>query len=245
MEQLGTLDDRLHDLRGALAEASRSAGSLAVELSAARQRTAVALTAAIAAELHEVGLERASFRIAVAQEEAEDGLPAPSGARYAPSWSGIDQVTFLAQTNPGEESRALARVASGGETSRMMLALNSALQTVSGAPSLVFDEIDAGIGSRAGDVVGRKLWMVGKRAQVLCVTHLPQIAAWADTHFRVGKAVEGGRTYSGAEALGPAERAEEIAGMLGSGASAAQVARDLLAQAMQGKQESQASSPPK
>ena len=117
----------------------------------------------------------------------------------------------------------------------MMLALNSVLQTASGAPSLVFDEIDAGIGSRAGEVVGRKLWAVGRRAQVLCVTHLPQIAAWADTHFRVGKAEQDGRTYSGAESLSGEGRAEEIAGMLGSGASVARVAREMLERASQGK----------
>ena len=119
----------------------------------------------------------------------------------------------------------------------MMLALNSVLQTASGAASLVFDEIDAGIGSRAGDVVGRKLWTVGRRAQVLCVTHLPQIAAWADTHFRVGKAVQDGRTYSGAETLSEEERAGEIAGMLGSGESVPQVAREMLQRAAQGKGE--------
>ena len=117
----------------------------------------------------------------------------------------------------------------------MMLALNSVLHAASGAPSVVYDEIDAGIGSRAGDVVGRKLWTVGRVAQVLCVTHLPQIAVWADTHFRVGKAVQAGRTYSGADPLGMEEREEEIAGMLGGGASVSQAAREMLEHAAQGK----------
>ena len=235
LERIETADERRGELERALDEASRGAGALAAGLSEARSRAAAALSEAVAAELREVGLERASFGIAVERDEADDGLPAPDGRRYAFSSSGIDRVTFTARTNPGEESRPLAKVASGGETSRMMLALNSALQTASGAPSLVFDEIDAGIGSRAGEVVGRKLWTVGRRAQVLCVTHLPQIAAWADTHFRVGKAVQDGRTYSGAEPLNDDERTEELAGMLGSGASVAQAAREMLARAAQGK----------
>ena len=235
LERIETADERRGELERVLAEASRNAGALAVELSEARRSAASALSEAVAAELREVGLERASFNIAVEQDEADDGLPAPDGRRYAFSPSGIDRITFAARTNPGEESRPLAKVASGGETSRMMLALNSALQTASGAPSLVFDEIDAGIGSRAGEVVGRKLWTVSQRAQVLCVTHLPQIAAWADTHFRIGKAVQDGRTYSGAESLSGDERAGEIAGMLGSGASVAQAAREMLERAAEGK----------
>ncbi len=238
LERIETADERREKLERALVEASSSAGALAAGLSEARRSAAGRLREAVAAELREVGLERASFDIAVERDEADDGLPAPDGNRYAFSPGGIDRVTFAARTNPGEESRPLAKVASGGETSRMMLALNSALQTASGAPSLVFDEIDAGIGSRAGEVVGRKLWTVGRRAQVLCVTHLPQIAVWADTHFRVGKAVQDGRTYSGAESLSDDERVGEVAGMLGSGASVAQAAREMLEHAARGKAES-------
>ena len=236
LERIETAGERREELKRALAEASNGAGALAAGLSEARRSAAERLSEAVAAELREVGLERASFDVAVEQDEAEDGLPTPDGKRCAFSPNGIDRVTFEARTNPGEESRPLAKVASGGETSRMMLALNSALQTASGAPSLVFDEIDAGIGSRAGEVVGRKLWTVGRRAQVLCVTHLPQIAVWADTHFRVGKAVQDGRTYSGAESLSDDERAGEIAGMLGSGASVAQAAREMLERAVEAKQ---------
>ncbi|MYB85477.1 MAG: DNA repair protein RecN [Chloroflexi bacterium] len=235
LERIETAGERREELKRALDQASGHAGALAYQLSEARQQAAAALGEAVAAELREVGLERASFDIAVERDEAEDGLPAPDGRRYAFSPGGIDRVTFAARTNPGEESRPLAKVASGGETSRMMLALNSALQTASGAPSVVFDEIDAGIGSRAGEVVGRKLWTVGRRAQVLCVTHLPQIAAWADTHFRVGKAVQDGRTYSGAEPLSDRGRAEELAGMLGAGATVARAAQEMLERAAKEK----------
>ena len=235
LELIESVNERNRELDRALAEALREAGSLAAELSMGRRRAATTLSEAIGAELREVGLERASLTISVEQQEADDGLPSPSGRLYAPSSSGIDRVTFLARTNPGEEPRPIAKVASGGETSRMMLALNSVLQAAMGAPSVVYDEIDAGIGSRAGDVVGRKLWTVGRAAQVLCVTHLPQIAVWADTHFRMDKAVQAGRTYSGADPLDMGEREQEIAGMLGGGASVSQAAREMLEHAAQGK----------
>ncbi len=235
LERIETVDERRQMLERELAEASRNAGALASELSEARHQAATGLAEAIRSELRQLALDRVSFSIAVEQEEADDGLPAPSGRRYAPTSSGIDRVTFLAQTNPGEDSRPLANVASGGETSRMMLALSNALQAASGATSMVFDEIDAGIGSRAGEVVGRKLWRVGKRTQVLCVTHLPQIAVWADRHFRVGKAIEKGRTYSNAVPLDVEERIEELTGMLGGGESASQVALEWLDHVNRGK----------
>ena len=120
----------------------------------------------------------------------------------------------------------------------MMLALNSALHAASGVPTLVFDEIDAGVGGRTGEVVAGKLWAVGRRAQTLCVTHLPQIAAYADRHFRVGKTVHGDRTYAGAEMVEDEERVAELAGMLGNPASPplAQAARDMLQAAARAKQ---------
>ena len=236
LERIETVGERRQTMERALAEASQNAGALASELSAVRQQAAAALTEAIGSELQQLELGRVSFDIVVEQEEADDGLPAPSGRRYSPSGSGIDRVTFLAQMNPGEDARPLAKVASGGENSRMMLALSSALRSASGATSMVFDEIDAGIGSRAGEIVGRKLWNVGKQTQVLCVTHLPQIAVWADRHFRVGKAIREGRTYSGASSLDTGERTEEIAGMLGGGGSVLPVAQELLERAAQSKQ---------
>ena len=228
LERVESADAHRAALERALQEALREAGALAWELSQARRGAADALSEAVAAELREVGMERAAIKVAVEREEAEDGLPAPDGGRFAPQRGGIDRVTFIARTNPGEEARPLAKIASGGETSRMMLALNGALRTAAGAASLVFDEVDAGIGARAGEVVGRKLWTVGQRTQTLCVTHLPQIAAWADAHYRVGKAARGGRVYSGAEALDEERRVEEIAGMLGGGDRLTQAAREML-----------------
>ena len=237
LERVENADAHRAALERALQEALQEAGALAWELSQARRGAADALSGAVAAELREVGMERAAITVKVEQEEAEDGLPAPNGGRFAPRGGGIDRVTFIARTNPGEEARPLAKIASGGETSRMMLALNGALRTATGAASLVFDEVDAGIGARAGEAVGRKLWTVGRRTQTLCVTHLPQIAAWADAHFRVGKAARGGRVYSGAEALNEERRVEEIAGMLGGGDRLTQAAREMLERTARAKRE--------
>lgn len=238
LESIESADARRAALDQALRSALREAGALAWELSQARSAAADALREAVAVELREVGMERAEIAVLVEQEEDEDGLPVPDGRTLAPQHGGVDRVTFTARTNPGEAARPLAKIASGGETSRMMLALNGALRAASGAASLVFDEVDAGIGARAGEAVGRKLWTVGRSAQTLCVTHLPQIAAWADAHYRVGKAVRGGRAYSGAEALGEEERVAEIAGMLGGGARLEQAAREMLAAAARGKRTS-------
>ena len=184
-----------------------------------------------------MGLDGAAFAVEVERTQAIDGLPAPDEARYAYSSDGIDRVSFSLRANPGEDMKPLAKVASGGETSRMMLALNSALQATSGVPTLVFDEIDAGIGGRTGSVVGGKLWTVARRAQTLCVTHLPQIAAYADRHFRVNKAVYGERTYAGAEVVEDEQRVAELAGMLGGGdsASLAGAAREMLEDATRSK----------
>lgn len=238
LESIESADVRRAALEQALRSALREAGALAWELSQSRRAAADALREAVAVELREVGMERAEIAVAVEQEEAEDGLPVPDGRTLAAQHGGVDRVTFMASANPGEAARPLAKVASGGETSRMMLALNGALRAASGAASLVFDEVDAGIGARAGEAVGKKLWTVGRSAQTLCVTHLPQIAAWADAHYRVGKAVRGGRAYSGAEALlGEEERVAEIAGMLGGGARLEQAAREMLAAAARRKEE--------
>ncbi|MDA1035815.1 MAG: DNA repair protein RecN [Chloroflexi bacterium] len=190
-------------------------GDQAWELSLMRRAAAEQLAGAAEAQLADLGMDRVRFEAAVSQQTTEDGAPCPDGKRYAFDSSGIDVVEFMVETNPGEGMKPLSRVASGGETSRLMLALIGALRSGSGVLTLVFDEIDSGIGARASEVVGRKLWALGGSAQVLCVTHLPQIAAYADRHFRVQKAVADERTFAGAQALERAERVDELAEMLG------------------------------
>jgi DNA repair protein RecN (Recombination protein N) len=127
----------------------------------------------------------------------------------------VDQIEFLFSPNPGEEPRPLARIASGGELSRTMLALKVILATSDAVPILIFDEVDAGIGGKTADTVGRKLRQVARTRQVLCITHLPQIACYADHHLRTEKRVEAERTVTSVAALGKEERVREIARMLG------------------------------
>src|SRR5207248_9344068 len=153
----------------------------------ARRRTAVDFAHALEAQLAELAMERTRFEVRF------DSDPAPEA-----EWSeaGIDRAEFFVSPDPGEELRPLARIVSGGELSRVMLALKTLTATsrhgfsnadqrppAAAAPGLIFDEVDAGIGGRVADVVGRKLRTLGSAFQVLCITHLPQIAAYADTHF--------------------------------------------------------------
>ena len=137
---------------------------------------------------------------------------------FAFDQTGIDQAEFLISANPGEPLKPMARVASGGETARLMLALKTALAQVDRTPTLIFDEIDQGIGGRVGDVVGRKLWGLAGEAnhQVVVVTHLPQLAGYGDAHFHVSKGVEEGRTTTHIDDLDLQGRVRELAAMLGT-----------------------------
>ena len=187
------------------------------------QRTLSALVAHRAVErvIDEQEFEHARTRFDVRFAET----PLPESAWSA---AGIDAAEFFVSPNPGEELRPLARIVSGGELSRIMLAVKTLSATRrhgfsdgvgrppgSAAPGLIFDEVDAGIGGRVADVVGRKLRALGSAFQVLCITHLPQIAACADTHFQIDKRVEGGRTRTTVKRLDAAGRIGEIARMLG------------------------------
>ncbi len=215
-------------------------------LSEARQAAGRALARHTEAELAHLFGKEPRFEVLLEQEEAADGLPLPDGSRVRLDRTGIDAVSFLVSTNPGEPVKPLVDVASGGETSRLMLALKCALAAVDGAPTLVFDEIDQGIGGRMGLVVGSKLWQLahphgfdngdGAGHQVLCVTHLPQLAAFGDAHFGVRKAIhrEGGveRTLTEVQMLAPADRLGELAAMQGTfTASGRQSVAEILGQA--------------
>ena len=230
--------ERREELQQELKDAYARAGTQAWELSERRHDAASGLERDVTGELVGVGLERVQFSCGLTRKDDSSGLPVPDGPRYAFSETGIDQGEFLVATNPGEGLKPLARVASGGETSRLMLAIKGALRSASLVPTLVFDEIDSGIGGRVGEVVGRKLWSLGAQSQVLCVTHLPQIAAYADSHFRVVKAVLMGRTYAQALPVDGDVRVQELAAMLG-GAPSPQIdaaARQLVRRAKDHKQ---------
>ena len=148
------------------------------------------------------------------RQKSTDGIPYPDGEYYRYNLTGADDVVFMASTNPGEPMKPLDRIASTGEVSRFMLAMKSALAAADTIPVLIFDEIDIGVGGRSGDVIGRKLWKLSQDHQVICVTHLPQIAAFADAHYHVSKQSVGERTISTIEMLRGEERLNELAVMM-------------------------------
>jgi len=175
-------------------------------LTAARERAARDLGEAVERELRPLALDKARFAVSL--------RPVPCAGPAEARAVGLEDVSFSFSANPGEPLKALAKIASGGELSRTMLALLSAARVAGGPETVVFDEVDTGIGGRPAEAVGRRLRSLAAGRQVLCITHLPQIAAWADHHTRVVKVVEAGRTRVRARALGGAERVEELARML-------------------------------
>jgi DNA repair protein RecN (Recombination protein N) len=184
--------------------ARRSAAEWAGRLSVERRRVARDLSRSLVAELRALAFDAARFSVRF--NEGEERPLGPTG------W---DEVEFFLSTNTGEEERSLARVASGGELSRIMLALKCLAAVEDRGATLIFDEVDAGIGGAVAEVVGRKLRHLGRTRQVLCITHLPLIAAFADHHVAVAKQEDGGRTRSSARPLATAERVAELARMLG------------------------------
>jgi DNA repair protein RecN (Recombination protein N) len=189
------------------------AGRIAGKLSARRQEEAVKLARAIEASISELNMGRSSLKIDVRQREDERGVPV-EGQRLRVDETGIDEVEFLIAPNAGEALKPLSRIASGGETARLMLATKSILSAVDLTPTLVFDEIDVGVGGRSGQVVGEKLWGISREHQVIVITHLPQIAAFAESHLRIEKHLDDERTVSEVRQLNDAERQLEIAAMI-------------------------------
>jgi len=193
-----------------LAEIARRGAAL----SQARREAGERLRRAVEAELADLSMERARFLVEQLWIQSPDGAEI-EGTRYSFDETGLDHLEFFIAANPGEDPKPLARTASGGETSRLMLALKTALSAVDPVPTLIFDEIDAGIGGRTGTIVGRKLSAVAHEHQVFCVTHLAQIASYGNQHYRVVKNILDGRTISTAQELALDERIDELATMLG------------------------------
>ncbi|HEX7543493.1 MAG TPA: DNA repair protein RecN [Candidatus Limnocylindrales bacterium] len=221
------------------AEAARLLQSVAaagIELSQGRRIAATRLAVAVEEALTGLGFSHTTFGVEVSRRAAGPNEPAVEidGARLAFDASGLDSVVFVIAPNPGEPPRPLARIASGGELSRVALAIKQILAGADRTPTLVFDEIDAGIGGRSAEPVGRSLWQLARSHQVLCVTHLGQIAAYADTHFRIEKGQRDGRTVTSMERLDGSERVGELAQMLAGsegGAAARASAEELLGRA--------------
>ncbi|HLV98614.1 MAG TPA: DNA repair protein RecN [Ktedonobacterales bacterium] len=238
-ERLAELQARDEALRGQI-------GQLAGRLSQARSAAAVQLAEAMESQLNDLNMKRARFKVDIQQQYSSDGAPAqltPDGPTeyYAFSGTGIDRVEFLIAPNPGEPFKPLGKIASGGETSRLMLALKSILSAADATPTLIFDEIDSGISGRSGQVVGEKLWNLTGNHQVICVTHLPQIAAMGDEHFNVAKEVHGDRTMTQVRSLAYEQRTIEIGQMLGGALTdtSRRNAEELLQRSEEFKQEAQ------
>jgi DNA repair protein RecN (Recombination protein N) len=214
--------DQAEDIQRNLAAANARFLELARELSGRRRRAAPEFSTALEGLLGSLAMPRTRFEVTFDAELPET------------TWSerGIDAAEFFVSPNPGEDLRPLARIASGGELSRVMLAVKTLAAGEASDKTLIFDEVDAGIGGRVADVVGGRLKDLGDRFQVLCITHLPQIAAQGTTQFRIDKSLRGARTVTSVEKLDENGRAEEIARMIGGASITDAVrasARDLLA----------------
>ncbi len=216
LEALNAAGDDIRRLEGAIAEAETKLLEAGEALRAKRAAALPKLSAAITAELRALGFLQASFPIQL--------TPCAATA------NGLDLVTFYFEPNPGEAARPLADIASSGEIARVMLAVKAILARHDAIPTLVFDEIDANIGGETSRCVGERLRRLAAQSQVLCITHQPQVAAFAQSHFRVHKAVTAeGRTLTQISPLAEAERRLEVARMLGGGEAALRHATTLLA----------------
>jgi len=200
LDELQDDSSRIEELQAEVEAADAELNVLSNELTQQRRSAAVELSTRVTKELAALAMAEAKLQI-----EVTDAARSPQGA---------DEIAFLLQPHPGSPARPVGKGASGGELSRVMLAIEVVLAAVDPVPTFVFDEVDAGVGGKAAVEIGRRLAMLAKHVQVLVVTHLPQVAAFADNHIRVLKTSEGGFTSSDVRALGDTERVRELARML-------------------------------
>ena len=201
LDAIETADDTIAHLEGQLREAEKKTKAAGAALTKARTEAARRLEEHILRELRDLDMGRVRFSIELTEKE--------------PAADGCDSVRFLLSANAGEDLRPLARIASGGELARIMLALKNVLAEQDQVGTLVFDEVDTGVSGRAAQRIAEKMAQVSRRKQVLCVTHLPQLAAMADTHFSVEKGERNGRTYTRVLCLDRKQRAQELARLTG------------------------------
>ena len=215
LETLTTGDRRLEEIEDEIAEKEQLLGTLCQRLSDSRKSAAGNLSREVKKQLKSLGMPGTGFSVDIRQQSDEQGWARTSQGRYHCDASGMDQVQFLISPNPGEGFRPLSKIASGGEISRIMLAMKSILADADRVPLLVFDEIDVGIGGPVAEAVGRALRSLGRTHQVLCITHLHQIACLAQEHYLVSKEQREGRTETIIRQLGSREKENEIARMMG------------------------------
>ena len=228
LAKVENVEEQIVEVELKISRIKEELGAVAGALSRERRGTAKRLENGIETQLKNLQMKNARFQVNFALTPDADGLEL-DGQRVAFDATGADKVEFLIETNPGEGLKPLVKIASGGETSRLMLALKHVLAEADQIPTLVFDEIDQGIGGRVGVIVGQMLWQLGRKHQVMCVTHLPQLAAYGDQHLRVSKHEADGRTLTHVLALDANGREQELAGMIGAvSAGTLQSARDLM-----------------
>jgi len=215
LETITSASARIAELETAEAAALADLAGQGLSLSQKRKEAAGKMGKAIETELDDLRMASARFAVDFQTKPDPQGVPLPDGTRVAFDGNGLDKVEFLVEPNPGEGLKPLAKIASGGETSRLMLALKNVLARADQIPTLIFDEIDQGIGGRVGGTVGEKLWGLGRAHQVMVITHLPQLAAFGDQHFQVQKIVENSRTLTRLTKLTGEPRTLELAQMLG------------------------------
>ena len=225
LKDLQSGSEYTEELTADLSTAISEAQELAINLSDKRKAVASELQALVERELHTLGMEKAVFRVLVQPMLSPNGILLVGNNRFELRLHGMDTVEFLISPNVGSEPQPLAKIASGGEISRAMLALKTILARIDNIPTMIYDEIDVGIGGQTADVVGGKLKELANFRQVICITHLPQIACLADRHFRVEKHVKENQTFITAKQLTTKERVEEIARMHGGKLTDAAFAR--------------------
>ena len=208
LQRLMRSEERGQELERELASVETLLQQQAAALTEKRAAAAGQLAGAVRPELQALKMAKAAFAVLVTPRQGS------AGVRLEPS--GADEVEFLIAPNPGEELKPLGRIASGGELSRVMLAVKAILAASDRIPTLIFDEVDVGIGGGMAEVIGQKLWTIARQRQVLSITHLPQIAALADRHLAISKRVKGTRSETAVRALDGEERVREIARMLGA-----------------------------
>lgn len=215
LETFATSSARIDELGKLKEQLLIELGQKGQSLTHQRKAGAEKMAAALENELEDLRMAQARFRVNFDQSPDPDGVPVGDGRHLAYTQNGLEKIEFLIETNPGEGFKPLARVASGGETSRLMLALKQVLVKADNISTLVFDEIDQGIGGRVGAIVGYKLRKLAAQHQVFCITHLPQLAGFGEQHLHVEKRIENGRTLTQVHPLTNEERVNELSQMLG------------------------------
>jgi DNA repair protein RecN (Recombination protein N) len=214
LEKVQHAGERIAELQQQEAVALLKVQQTGEVLSLKRHQAAEKMGREVECELNDLSLAGAQFVAAFGDQPEKENPGRHNATEFKET--GLDEVEFLIAPNPGEGLKPLVKIASGGETSRLMLALKNVLAKADSIPTLIFDEIDQGIGGRVGFIVGEKMWRLGRQHQVMCVTHLPQLAAFGDEHYQVTKQVIGDRTLTSVKRLDEEQRVLELAQMAGN-----------------------------